>query len=101
MEKTFLIFQFLNTHTFVSSPFQKYFQLYEFESSKNNYHLKRDYFCIWVLSIILRVCEKKSAESISKSAYYIITFLAILKKFKENKNFEGISLILPILYNIK
>jgi hypothetical protein len=27
--------------------------------------------------------------------------LAILKKFKENKNFEGISMILPILFNIK
>jgi hypothetical protein len=27
--------------------------------------------------------------------------LAILKKFKQNQNFEGISMILPILYNIK
>jgi hypothetical protein len=101
IEKTFLIFQFLNTHNFVSTPLQKYYQLNEFDNSKKLYHLKRDHFCIWVMKIILHLCEKKSAESISKSAYYIITFLAILKKFKENKNFEGISMILPILFNIK
>ena len=82
MEKTFLIFQFMNTHNFVSSPLQKYFELYEFENSRKIYHTKKDHFCIWIMNIIIRLCEKKSAESISKSAYYIITFLAILKKFK-------------------
>jgi hypothetical protein len=53
------------------------------------------------MEIILRLCEKKSAESLSKSSFYIITFLAVLKKFKENGNYEGISMIVPILCNIK
>lgn len=60
MDKTFLIFNFLNTHNFVSSPLEKYYQLHDFENSKKKYHLKKDYFCIWVMKIILKLFEKKS-----------------------------------------
>ncbi len=101
MEKTFLIFKILNTHNFVCSPLQKYYEVNEFVNSKKLYQLKRDNFCIWVLGIILSLYEKRSAQSISKSGYYIITFLGILRKFRQSRNFQGISMLLPILYNIR
>lgn len=61
MDKTHMILQLINTHNFVSAPLQKYYQLEEYQDERRYYQHKKDYFCVWVMNIILRLCEKKSA----------------------------------------
>ena len=75
--------------------------MYGFEGSRKLYQRKKDIFCIWVLKIIVKICEKKSSDCLFRAAFYIICFMGILKKFHHESNIEGISYLLPILENLR
>ena len=83
MEKTYTLLNLITSHNFVSTALTKYYQLDETKNYRKEYQNKKDYFCTWVLQIIVKLCQKKSAESLHKSALYIVHFMSILKKMKE------------------
>ena len=60
-----------------------------------------EFFRMWVLGIIVRVCEGRKSDSLFKAANYIVTFMGILKKMMKDKNIEGASYLIPVLMNIK
>ena len=75
----------------------KYYQMYGFENSRKQAQRKKEVFIFWIINIIITVCEKKNSEALHKSAYYVVTFMGILKKFKQDNNLEGISYLVPVL----
>ena len=85
----------------MSCPLLKYYQLDQYKDSRKSYQTKKDYFCLWVLTIILNECQSKGVDSLHNAAMYILVFMGILKKMKRQCNLEGLSYIVPILANVQ
>lgn len=81
--KTFTILNLICCYNFVSSPLLKFYQLDEYRGSRKGYQAKKDYFCLWVLNIILNECQRKSADALHNAALYILTFMSILKHLRK------------------
>ena len=60
-----------------------------------------EFFRMWVLNIIVGVCETKKPDSLFKAANYIVTFMGILRLMMKDKNIEGASYLIPVLVNLK